>query len=67
MQHADAWNFAEKHLSPYAHLMDYKKSKSDMRKAARERLYERKRDKAKESWLETNLRLHPEWDDDIEI
>ena len=27
MQHADAWNFAAKHLEPYTHLIDFRKSK----------------------------------------
>jgi retron-type reverse transcriptase len=63
MQHADSWNFATKHLAPYAHLFDFRQSKSETKKAARARASDRKAAKLRESWDELQHRLQTEWQD----
>jgi retron-type reverse transcriptase len=64
MQHADAWHFAEKHLSPYTDLVDFRKSKAELQKAARARMAERRQQKDSESWRDLMFRLHPHWDEE---
>jgi len=61
MQHANAWNFATKHLTPYRHLMDFQKSKLEMKQAARARAAERNKARDQESWEDLLKRLHPDW------
>jgi len=61
MQHADAWNFAHKHLLPYTHLIDFRVKPEDIKRAARARATARKHVKNQETWADMLQRLHPEW------
>ena len=61
MQHADAWNFAVKHLTPYKDVMDFTKTKDELKREARDRYRDKQKAKASESWAELIRRLHPEW------